>query len=107
MKSNEILAYRHGEIKFVESKIPTLEESKTDTIIKGSNNNPHTFKGGKLYLKSDGEYIIGYLKAKDTTLYHVEHGKGKGLKEAKLPDEDYVIRRAMEKVNKELKQVID
>jgi hypothetical protein len=100
-------AFRHGEIMFVESKIPSLEESKTDTIIKGSNNNPHTFKGGKLYLKSEGNYIIGYFQAKDTTLYHAEHGEGKGLKQAKLPDGDYEIRRAVEKVNEELIPVKD
>ena len=105
---NKPKAYRHGEIMFVKTDtIPELEEAKTDTIITGSSNNPHTFKGGKLYFK-EKDWTIGYLKAENTTLYHVEHGKGKGkVKEAKLPDGNYEIRRAKETINKELVPVID
>ncbi len=104
-----LVAYRHGELLFVEiDKIPDgLKEAIGNIIITGSNNNPHTFKGGKLYLKDDN-YIIGYLVAKNTTLFHLEHGNGTGkLKEAKLSDNNYKILRQWEFINKEMIPIID
>lgn len=102
-------AYRHGEIMFVEiDKLPTdLTLAKTKTIISGSNGNPHNYDNGSLYFHEDN-YRLGYFVADNTTLYHSEHGEGKGkLKQAKLPNGIYEIRRALEKVNEELIPVID
>ena len=97
--------YRHGEIVFVKiDSLPKgLSESKTDIFSKGNTGNNHTFKGGKLYLKNDGQFIIGYFQAKKTKLYHPEHSP-KGVI---LPDGSYEVRKQSEFINGELKQVID
>ena len=88
-------AIRHGEIAFIKvSKLPTgLKKSASKTIVKGSHGNNHDFDNGELYLKTGDQYVIGYLKAKGTTLYHAEHGKnGK----AKIADGIYEIRKQQE-----------
>lgn len=97
--------YRHGEVVFLEVvEIPTnLKESNTDVFAKGNTGNSHTFKGGKLYPKVDGQYVIGYFKAKNTKLFHSEHSP-KGVS---LPDGLYEIRRQVEFINGELKVVVD
>lgn len=103
-------AYRHGEILFVKiDALPEgLKETKTDTILTGSNNNPHKFEGGKIYFKNVDDFIFGYFAAENTILKHKEHGTGKGnLKSAKLPDGFYELRRQVEIVNKQLKQIVD
>lgn len=103
-------AYRHGEIVFeVIENIPKgLTKSKDKEFLKGSHGNSHTFDNGTLYLKKEDEFIFGYFKAKNTTLFHTEHGTGKGgLKKAKLPDNNYCLRRAVEFVAEGLRQVID
>jgi hypothetical protein len=81
--------YRHGELLFVETESVPNEAKlkKTNTLLVGSGSNPHIFKGGKFYSLDNG-IVFGYFEAKDTTLYHKEHGKGKGhattlLREAK------------------------
>ncbi len=107
---NKTPVYRHGEILFKKIKeLPgDIKKSATKTILTGSNNNPHTFKGGELYLKKIDDYVFGYFKADNTTLYHTEHGEGGNkLKVAKLPNGVYELRRAVERVNNELKPVID
>ena len=102
-------AYRHGEIAFLKiDKLPELEKSNQKEFLKGSHGNPHTFDNGTLYLKEKDDFIFGYFKAKNTTLKHPEHGKGKGkIKVAKLPDGIYQLRRQVEFVNDDLKPVID
>ena len=106
-------AVRHGEICFLAiDKLPDdLEkESNQKEFLKGSHGNAHTFDNGELYLKDVDENVFGYFKAKDTTLFHVEHGEkkdGKKLREAKLPDGIYELRRQVEIVNEEMKPVID
>ena len=110
MKKTYRHSYRHGEILFVKiTKLPTgLKQAQTDTLMVGSNNNPHTFKGGKFYKEEVGDYIFGYFQVKDTKLYHPEHGKGKGkLKVAKLPDGNYELRRQVEFTPEGLRPVID
>ncbi len=102
-------AYRHGDIAFVAiAEIPKdAKVKKTNVIIElGSGGNPHTFKGGKLY-EGSGEFVIGYFEAKNTTLFHKEHGEGKGLKEAKLPDGFYEIRKQVENTHAGMRPVID
>lgn len=103
--------YRHGEIVFeIIDKIPDgLEKSKNKEFLKGSHGHPHSFDNGSLYLKNEDEFIFGYFEAKNTTLFHAEHGDKKGgeLKSAKLPDGIYRLRRAIEYVNNELRVIID
>ena len=99
-------AFRHGDICFVViDHLPKeLKESKTSVILEtGSGGHPHSFKGGKLYLKQDGDFVIGYLKAKDTKLYHVEHSPKGG----DLPNGIYEIRRQIEKTHEGMRQVQD
>jgi hypothetical protein len=103
-------AYRHGEIAFAKiDKLPQeLQLSTNKQFLKGSHGNPHSYDNGELYLKEVSEYIFGYFVAKDTTLTHPEHGNGEAkLKTAKLPNGIYELRRAVEFINGELKQVID
>jgi hypothetical protein len=97
--------YRHGEICFIKiDSLPTdLTESKTNVFSRGKTGNSHTFKGGKLYLKNEGQYIIGYFQAKKTKLYHNEHSP-EGVP---IPDGLYELRKQSEWVNGELRQIID
>lgn len=103
-------AYRHGEIAFVKiDKLPTnLTETKQKEFLKGSHGNPHTFDNGSLYLKNVDSNVFGYFVAKNTTLFHKEHGEGNDKpREAKLPNGTYELRRQVEFINDEMKQVID
>lgn len=103
-------AYRHGEICFeIIDKIPEgLTKSKDRELLKGSHGHPHSFDKGNFYPKIEDENVFGYFEAKNTTLFHSEHGEGKGeLKRAKLLNGSYRLRRAVEFINGELKQIID
>jgi len=108
---NKTKAYRHGEIAFEKIEtLPTgLEKSKDTQFLVGSHGHSHSFNGGELYRKQEGEYVIGYFVSKNTILTHAEHGDKKvgNLKQAKLPDGIYRIRVAMETIADELKQVVD
>ncbi len=103
-------AYRHGEILFIEAnEIPKEAKlKKTDTLMKGSGNNPHSFKGGKFYELSKG-IVFGYFEAKNTILTHLEHGDKKvgNLLEVKIPDGIYELRKGQEFINSELKPIVD
>lgn len=108
----KLKTYRHGEILFIETeKIPEdAKQKKTDTLLVGSNNNPHTFKGGKFYELKENDFVFGFFEANKTTLYHIEHGKtkkGKKLKEAKLPDGVYRLRIGREFINSEMRPIKD
>lgn len=102
---------RHGEIAFelIESLPSGLERSESKEFLKGSHGHPHLFDKGEFYPKVENEYIFGYFVAKNTKLFHEEHGDKRigNLNEAKLPDGIYRLRRAVEIINDELKQVID
>ena len=102
--------FRHGEIAFIETKEISKKAKlkKTDTLLIGSGQNPHTFKGGKFYELND-DYVFGYFKAENTKLYHKEHGDKKvgGLREAELPNGVYELRKGREWINNELKPIVD
>ena len=103
--------YRHGDLALiqVESLPEGLERSETNVLLQeGSGGNPHTFKGGNFYPKINGS-VLGYLEAKNTKLYHVEHGEKQvgGLKEAPIEDGIYQIVRQNEETHEGLKPVID
>jgi len=112
MKKNKMKkqAYRHGELLFVETeKIPQEAKlKKTDILLIGSGSNPHTFKGGKFY-ELNKDVVFGYFEAKNTKLYHLQHGVKKvgKLKESKLSDGIYELRKGQEFVNSEMKPIID
>lgn len=102
-------AYRHGEIAFCPIKrLPGgLKQEISKIIVQGSHGNSHKYDNGKLYLKNVNSYIFGYFIAKNTTLFHPDHGEGEKIKEVKLPDGIYEIRKQQEFINSELKPVID
>lgn len=108
---NTTKCYRHGEICFEKiEKLPEgLEKSSHKEFLRGSHGNPHTYDNGSLYLKKEDDYIFGYFVAENTKLFHPEHGtqKDSNLKEAVLPDGIYRLRRQVEFISGELKQVID
>jgi len=103
-------AYRHGEIAFIAiDKLPdNLKKTKQKEFLKGSHGHSHSFDNGELYLKKENEFVFGYFIAKNTTLFHKEHGEGNNnIKKAKLPNGIYELRVQNEYVNEELKQIID
>jgi len=106
-----IQAYRHGDLCLVKlDKLPKeLKVSKTNILMQnGSGGNPHSFQGGSFYPVKKEEFVIGYLKAKNTILFHVEHGEGKrGLKSAKIKDGIYEVRGQVEYTHNGMKEVID
>ena len=110
-KKKKLYNWRHGDICGVEIvKLPKgLKASKSKVLLSvGSGGNPHTFDIGTFYPVKGDDFIIGYLKAKGTTLLHREHGKGKtGQKKAKIVDGLYQIRRQSEYTPQGLKLVID
>jgi hypothetical protein len=101
----ELFNYRHGDVALIGAKtMPRLKETTTNVFMsKGSGGNDHTFTGGKFYLHTNDEFIIGYLRAKDTILYHVEHSP-KGVK---IEDGIYEIRKQVEYTTGGMQEVID
>lgn len=98
--------YRHGDLAFVQiEKLPKgLKQSNTNILLQqGSGGNPHSFNGGTFYEKKEGDFIIGYLEAKDTKLYHIEHSPKGG----KIDDGVYEVRFQVEYTHEGMKQVVD
>lgn len=80
---------------------------KSNNLLTGSHGNAHTYDNGKLY-RLEQTPIFGYFEAKNTTLSHAEHGKGKGaLKTCNLPNGTYELRKGQEFINDELVQIVD
>lgn len=101
---------RHGDMALIQAKLPKgLKDSKSNILLdSGSGGHTHSFTGGTFYPKVDGDFIIGYLKAKNITLFHPEHGKGKGvLKEVKILDGVYEIRKQVEYLHDGMREVVD
>lgn len=98
--------WRHGDVALIGiSKLPvSLKESNTNIFMsKGSGGHDHTFKGGKFYPKVKGNNVIGYIRAKDTVLYHEEHSP-KGVP---IANGVYEIRKQNEFTHEGLREVID
>lgn len=98
--------YRHGDLALIQKKKkPTgLKKSETKTLLAvGSGGNPHTFDTGTFYPVTGDDFIIGYLQAKNTKLFHVEHSP-KGVE---IEDGLYEVRRQVEYTHEGMKQVID
>lgn len=104
--------YRHGDLGLVGvCEFPTgLKRSTSKILMTGSGGHNHTFDHGEFYPKQDG-LIIGYLVANNKTrLYHPEHGKvikGKELREAKIEEGIYELRRQQEETHDGMKPVED
>lgn len=100
--------YRHGEIALVGVKeLPKdLELSNSKCIMVGSHGNSHTIDNGDLYFKKDGDFIFGYLVAKNTHLIHPEH-KEKNGKSCKIADGIYQLIKQNEYTPEGLVPVID
>ena len=105
--------YRHGDLALIGIKeLPKgLTETKTKILMTGSNNNPHTFDNGKVYLKKVNVFIFGYFVADNNTkLYHKEHGckvPANTLLTAKIKKGVYELRGQIENTNEGMKPVID
>jgi len=103
--------FRHGDLCGIQvNEIPaSAKKTSSKTLMRGSGNHPHTFDKGTFYKISGDDFIIGYLEAKDTTLFHIEHGEdvGKKLREAKIEDGIYEVRRQCEFTNEGMRQVED
>jgi len=99
--------YRHGEILLVKiDKLPKgLKVSESKVIINGSHSNAHTINNGKLYFAKEGDFIFGYLVAKNTSLLHPEHSPKIG--DAKIKDGVYQLVKQNEFTPQGLIPVID
>ena len=102
--------YRHGDLVLegIEKLPDNLQKTNTKILMTGSQNNPHSIDGGDVYFKGENEFVFGYLAAKNTTLFHKEHGEGKAaVKRAKIDDGIYRLRRQNEILHEGMRQVID
>jgi len=99
-------AIRQGDVCLIlTDKLPLkLKASATNVLLSvGSGGNPHTFKGGKFYPKIKGDFIIGYLEAQGTKIYHKEHS----AKGEKIDDGIYEVRRQVEWTHEGLRPIVD
>ena len=66
--------YRQGDVALVGvDKLPKGLEAGANVLLQeGSGGNPHTFEGGKFYPQVK-DSVLGYLVAKKTKLFHIEH----------------------------------
>ena len=104
--------YRHGDLALISIKeLPKgFKVSTSKVLMRGSNNNPHSFDNGKFYPITPEGCIFGYLVADNTTLFHPEHGKiaeEKKLREAKIKNGIYELRSQVEDTNEGMKGVVD
>jgi hypothetical protein len=99
--------YRHGEVMLREvEKLPQdLTKAKTKVFMTGSHGHNHSINTGDLYFHKDGEFIFGYLVAKNTSLLHPEHSPNVG--DAQIADGVYELRKQQEYTPEGLVPVID
>src|SRR3990167_5484636 len=96
---------RHGDLGLFGITTPPkgIKKSSSKVLLQtGSGGNPHSIDKGTFYPKEDGQ-SIGYLVAKGTKLFHVEHSP----KGAKIPDGVYDVRRQREITHEGFREVID
>jgi hypothetical protein len=96
--------YRHGDIALLKvvSVPKKAKKSNINVLMVGSHQNNHSFKGGQFY-EFNKDNVVGYLKAKDTKLFHPEHSP-KGVK---IPNGNYAILKQQEFTPQGLIPVID
>ena len=98
--------YRHGDVALIGVKsIPRkATQAKTNVFMsKGSSGHDHTFDNGYFCQLITGDNVIGYIRAKDTKLFHDEHSPNG------VPIEDgaYEVRKQNEFTHEGLREVID
>ena len=104
--------YRHGDLALIGvDKLPNgLTISDDKVLLTGSHGHPHTYDVGEFYPHVNGQFIIGYLVAKKTTLHHPEHGEavaGKSLRPAEIADGIYELRHQHEQTHEGMHPVVD
>lgn len=98
--------YRHGDMALIgtNKSLVGIKSSKTNILMsKGSSGHDHTFTGGTFHPSIEGDNIIGYLRAKDTILYHPEHSP-KGVK---IANGKYEVRKQNEITHEGMREVVD
>lgn len=111
LKEGKKQAIRHGDLTLV--KVDSLPEgltkSNTKTLMTGSHGNDHKINKGEVYFKNIGQFIIGYLMAKDTILEHPDHGEKtkSAIRKAKIEDGVYELRGQHEGTHEKMVAVID
>ncbi len=115
---SEAKGIRHGDLLLVMEidgqpiTLPKgLQASSEKVIMRGSNNNPHSFDNGVFYPHTEGQFGIGYFVSKNTTLYHRTHGchEVSADKKAskKIPDMVYLCKKQNEDTHDGMKPVLD
>ena len=106
-QTDKIKCVRHGEVALCRiDKLPEgLTPSKEKVFMVGSHGNNHSIDNGTLYFKKEGEFVFGYLKAKNTNLLHPEHKDKSG--KASIEDGFYELRKQQEWVADGLKPIVD
>jgi hypothetical protein len=105
--------YRHGDLMLLGiEKLPEGLKiiSKEKILHAGSHGHEHSFDNGTFYPLKQGDNILGYFEAKNTTLLHPEHGtiiKGKKLRESKIHDGFYELRSQVEVTHQGMREVVD
>jgi hypothetical protein len=97
--------YRHGDLCLIGIKeLPKeLKATKTKILMTGSGGNHHTIDKGIVYFKQENEFVFGYLVAKETKLYHIEHSP----KGAVIEDGIYQLRKQQEQTHSGMRPVVD
>lgn len=104
--------YRHGDLCLIGiTELPKgLTASENNVLLaNGSGGHNHSFKGGIFYPKIEGENIIGYFQAENTSLFHPEHGEieSNSTKESPIENGAYEVRKQNEITHEGLREVID
>lgn len=109
---------RHGDLCLIWiDNLPSgLSETNSKILMSWNNGHNHQFDNWTLYIVkkeedlSENEFVFWYFVAKDTTLYHEDHGElveWSTLRIAKIPDWIYELRKQKEYTPDWLKPVID
>lgn len=104
--------YRHGDLALIGIKklMENLKKSNSKVLMKGSGGNNHSFDNGKFYPCEKDIFVFGYFVAENTTLFHIDHGKkveGKRLRQAKIANGVYELRKQNEDTHEGMTPVVD
>ena len=100
------IGIRQGDVCLLSVKsLPKGLKASKETVLlaNGSGGHSHTFTNGTFYPKVEGDFVIGYLKAKGTKINHVEHSP----KGDKIKDGIWEVRRQVETTHEGLRPIID
>ena len=103
---------RHGDMALIGvEKLPEgLTASRSNILLTGSGNNPHTVDRGTFYPDQNGQ-VVGYLVADDKCrLFHPDHGQEvtkSDSREVTVPKGIYAVRRQIEDTHEGMRAVED